>query len=172
MIVFDHFWIELNSADIKPQQWKPNAFVVRFRLKPTPVGKRPMFAHNATAHLIYRNDKGETQVVDYGAWLGMYEHKVSFRGNSHSLILSSNTKAESRSDEEQTYVFDNPHSFNIFDNPYSLRQSIIYPPNENLILPNCAEVEDDIRNMDTTLFAGIFDRDGNGWKPRLSKEDQ
>jgi hypothetical protein len=172
MIAFDNWWVGLNSTDIKPQRWKPNAFVGRFRLKPTPVGKKPLFAHDATAHLIYRNDKGETQVVDYGTWLGVYEHKVSFRGNSHSLILSSSTKAGSSSDDGQTYVFDNPHSFDIFSNPYSLRGSTINPPNEKLLLPNCTQAEVHIRTFDTTLFTGIFDRDGDGWKPRVSEEKQ
>ena len=69
---------KVSSTDIEPQQWKPNAFVARFRLKSARVGEQPLFADEATAHLIYRNDKGQSQVVDYGTWLNMYEHKASF----------------------------------------------------------------------------------------------
>jgi hypothetical protein len=168
MIFYQLLWKEMNPTEIGPQLWKPNAYVARFRIRSTAVGEKPLSAYGATAHLTYRNGKGNAQVINFGTWLGKYENKVDFRGNSNALILSSTTTVDNKTSQGQTYVFDNPHGFNIFSSPRSFSGRTIYAPKEALLLQDCTEVEIEIRNSDATLFKETLDRDGDGWKPRPS----
>lgn len=162
MIYYDRYWVEANPVKMPQEKWKNNSEVARFRIRPSPAGNPARSAHGVTAHLTYRNAEGGSQIVDYGTWLDKYEHKVDFRGNSHALILCSTVRA-GKDDDGQTYVFDNPHSFNIFDQPYR-SNLVIRAPKEKLFIADCTEVEVEIRNFESTLFHRNFKRLANGWK--------
>jgi len=125
-----------------------------------------MFAYNATAHLTYRNVKGQTQIVNYGTWLNKYEHTADFKGNTHALILVSGTRAGEQ-DDGQLYVFDNQHTVNIFSRPHFRSGMTVTAPSWKSLLADCTEIEMEIRNRETTLYRGTFDRVGDEWKPHL-----
>jgi hypothetical protein len=152
MIAYSSQWEEVNPVNLGTAQFKPNAFVAIFRNKPAPQGKAGTRADHATAHLIYRNEKAEQQVVDYGTWLGYYEHAVDFKASeSRALILSSKVAI---GHTDGTYVFDNPHKFNVFSNPRFYRGQIIYAPTPKLLLRECSEVEVAIISNNVTLYHG------------------
>ncbi len=166
MIGYGSMWFEINPVSLEPNQWKTNAFVAIFRNKPAPPGKQATPAHYATAHLIYRNEEGEQQIVKYGTWLGKYEHSADFKsGESQALVLSSTVRAGHQKDKG-TYVFDNQHKFNIFNSPHSASAKVIRAPEEKLLLPQCSELEVSIVSENVTLYQGTFRRVGDtAWSP-------
>jgi hypothetical protein len=166
MIAYGSFYEEINPLRLGPDQWEPNAFVAIFRNKPAAPGKHTPSADYATAHLIYRNEKGEKQIIDYGTWLGKYEHSADFKAStSRTLVLSSMVRVGHPSDGK-IYVFDNPNKFDIFSVPYAASGKTIYAPEPKLLLPECSEVEVTIVSDNATLYQGMFRRtDEMTWSP-------
>jgi hypothetical protein len=158
MIGYDSRWREVNPSDVAPDRWKANAFVAIFRNKPAPLGQETASARYAIARLIYRNEKGEQQIVDYGTWLGKYEHSADFQsGKSRALVLSSKVRAGTLKDDG-AYVFDNQNRSNIFKAPYHSSGKVINAPAEKPLLRECSEVEITIVSENVTLYHGKFQR--------------
>jgi len=158
MIGYERTWVELNVARLRLVEWKPNAFVAIFRNRPAPPGEETIPAYGATAHLIYRNQMDEQQIVNYGTWLQKYEHFADFdSATSHALVLSSSVRAGKEADGK-SYVFDNHNQFNIFKVPYAASGRVIHAPEEKLLLDECSEVEVSIVSRNVTLYHGTFRR--------------
>jgi len=135
----------------------PNACIAIFRKKPAPTGQVGVPAYDVTAHLTYRNEKGEQQIVNFGTWLEEYAHRVDFaRGESHALVLSSTARA-GRENDGQTYVLDNPHEVNPFEGRFRSGM-VIYAPDERLMLRDCSEVEIALISKNVTVYAGKLRR--------------
>jgi hypothetical protein len=147
-------WNEADPSELDPKEHQPNACIAIFRNKPAPAGRTGVPAYGVTAHLTYRNERGEQQIVNFGTWVGKYEHLVDFtRGESHALVLSSTVRAGKEKDG-RVYVLDNPHPHNPFRHFRS--GMVVYAPDEKPILVNCSEVEVHLICKDVTVYSGKF----------------
>jgi hypothetical protein len=151
-------WGEADLNDLNLKDFPPNACIAIFRKKPAPTGQEAVPAYDVTAHLTYRNEKGEQQIVNFGTWLGEYSHRIHFtRGESHSLVLSSAARAGKEGDG-QVYVLDNPHEVNPFTGARFRSGMVIYAPDEKLMLRECNEVEIALISRNVTVYAGTLRR--------------
>jgi hypothetical protein len=150
-------WSEADPSELDPKEDQPNACLAIFRNKPAPAGQVGVPAYEVTAHLTYRNEKGERQIVNFGTWIGKYEHRIDFtRGESHALVLSSSTRAGKEKDG-RVYVLDNPHAHNPFT-PRFRSGMTIYAPDEKPMLVDCNEVEVSLICKNITVYSGKLTR--------------
>src|SRR5258708_33503921 len=149
-------WREVDLNDPNLKDHPPNACIAIFRKKPVLTGQKSIPANGVTAHLTYRNEKGEQQIVNFGTWLWEYANRVDFvRGESHALDLSSSTRAGKENDGK-TYVLDNPHDINPFTRVRFRSGMVIYAPDEKPMLPDCSEVEIALVSKNVTVYDGKF----------------
>lgn len=149
-------WCEADLSELDPKEHQPNSCLAIFRNKPAPPGQAGVPAYDVTAHLTYRNKKGEQQIVNFGTWVGRYEHIIDFtRGESHALVLSSSVRVGHEKDG-RVYVLDNPHSYNPFRQFHSGR--VVGAPDEKLLIADCNEVEVSLICKDVTVYSGRLSR--------------